>query len=200
MEKPAATSRPIHDLLARRWSPRAFDSARTISRDTLTALLEAARWAPSSFGEEPWAFVVCPRDDEESWEKAKAALVEGNRGWAQNAALLILVCANPHFSKNGKPNSNYAYDTGAAAISLVFQAEAMGLRAHQMSGFDANRAREFFHVPDEFECLAMIAVGCQSAAESLPEGRLREAESAPRSRRPLAEKFFAGEWGKGFGE
>jgi len=57
MEKPAPTQFPIHELLARRWSPRAFDE-RPIEVGKLRSLFEAARWAPSSNNEQPWRFIL----------------------------------------------------------------------------------------------------------------------------------------------
>ena len=195
MKKPAVTSRPIHQLLAQRWSPRAFDPAGGVSAEQIGALCEAARWSPSCFGEEPWAFVVCPRAEAAAWEGALSCLVEGNRWWAQNAAVLIAVCANQNFARNGRPNRHFAYDAGAAALAMVLQAEALGLRAHQMGGFDPARARAVFRLPDGCESLAMMAIGVQAAADSIEDGDKRAAELAPRKRKPLGENFFAGVWG-----
>ncbi len=197
MYKPAKTALPIHPLLANRWSPRAFVADFVIPTDVRLTLMEAARWAPSCFGAEPWFIICCNKhDNPDAWQKALDSLAPANRGWAQNASLLFLACAQTRFSRNDNENRHHAYDTGAAVFSLVLQAEAMGLRAHQMGGFDAEKASVAFAVPDSCVCLAMIAIGKQSAAESLTEVDMQERENAPRNRLPLADNFFDGGWNK----
>ena len=199
MKKPAPA--PIHPLLAERWSPRAFAPEAALSPDELTALAEAARWAPSCYGAEPWYFLFCDRgSDLESWQKALDCLAPPNQVWAKHSALLVIVCAARDFAHNGKPNRHCGYDTGAAAFSLVLQAEALGLRCHQMGGFDGERAREAFSIPAECDCMAFIAAGRQAEAETLQQEELRERERAPRRRKDLGENFFRGEWGKGLRE
>ena len=198
MQKPALVSAPVHSLLAQRWSPRAFDADAALSEAELSSLAEAARWAPSCFGAEPWSFIFCDRaSDPDGWKKALDCLAPGNQGWAKNSALLVVVCARRDFARNGRANRHYGYDSGAAAFSLVLQAEALGWRAHQMGGFDAAKTREAFSVAEECECMAFIAVGRQAAADILPED-LRARERAERVRKPLAENFFRGNWGKGW--
>ena len=194
MQKPAQTGQPIHSLLAERWSPVAF-SSDTIAPDILEAMMEAARWAPSCFGAQPWRFILCDKKrNPAAWEKALACLVEGNRAWAHKAGALFIVCGDTVFSFNGKPNRHAAYDSGAAAMSLVLEAEYQGLRAHQMVGFDAARARTDFAVPENCDILSFIAVGHHAAADTLPDD-LRKREESPRERRPLGQNFFDGGWG-----
>lgn len=194
MDKPAMTQVPIHELLARRWSPRAFDPARNLSREQITALCEAARWAPSCFGDEPWRFVLCDRaSDEAAWRAALGCLTEKNQRWAQHAPLLVAVSAAERFAHNAKPNRWGQYDSGAAAENLCLQATALGLSAHQMGGFDAAKVRESLGVPPDYHCMAMVAVGYQAPAETLAE-EFREAEAAARRRQPLGSRFFAGRW------
>lgn len=195
MDKPAQTSAPIHPLIAARWSPRSFNSNQGVGAEARTALAEAARWTPSCFGAEPWGFVFCDRDtDAGAWQKAHDCLMEGNQQWAKNAPLLVLACAAKVFAHNGKPNRHGAYDCGAAVFALVLEAEHQGLRCHQMAGFDADAARAAFAVPEEFECMAFIAIGKQTDAGRL-EPSLKERELSERTRRPLQEGFFIGKWG-----
>ena len=192
--KLANTQVPIHELIAQRWSPRAFDRDRPINRAQLIALLEAARWAPSCFGDEPWHYVVWDRyRDENSWKKAFDCLAESNQVWVKNAPLLMLSTANPTFHHNGKPNRWGHHDTGAASENICLQAVALGLAAHQMGGFDVDKIRQTFNIPATFECMAMIAVGYATEAEVL-EGDLKAKELAARTRRPLTENFFEGGW------
>src|SRR6478752_1428486 len=151
MEKTAQTEFKIHDLLARRWSPRAFDE-RPVETDTLLTLFEAARWAPSSNNEQPWRFIVAnKRHQETDWNRLFECLVEGNRKWAVRAPVLILSVASLNFEDDGKPNRHAFHDTGLAAENLVLQATASGLVAHQMAGFDVEKARGELKIPSGFE-------------------------------------------------
>ena len=196
MKKPAATRVPIHDVIANRWSGRAYDATRPVTREQMLALLEAARWAPSCYGDQPWRFVVWDKNtDAASWQQAYECLVPGNQGWARDAPMLLLVCADTLFNHNGQPNRLAQYDTGAAAVSLCLQAQALGLMAHQMGGFDPGKARALAGVPDQYTLMAMVTVG-YAADMAQVSAEARERELAPRSRRELNELFFAGGWGK----
>jgi len=194
MQKPAITQQPIHDLIAQRWSGRAYDASQGVSKEQVISLLEAARWAPSCFGDQPWRYVVCNKADNlQAWQAAFDCLVPGNQSWAVNAPVLLLICADTLFSHNDKPNKWAPYDTGAATENLCLQATALGLMAHQMGGFDADKARTTFNVPERYQILAMVTVGYQADVESLT-GETKERETAPRSRKPLNELFFNGQW------
>lgn len=197
LEKPAQTSRPIHDLFVRRWSTRAFDPNRPVTRDQLIALLEAARWAPSCNGDEPWRYLIWDRQrDPDGFQKAFDTLSENNRKWVKNVPLLMLSCAGTSFAATGKPNRWTQHDTGAASVCMALQATAMGLMLHQMGGFDAEKARAAFGIPADYTPMAMIAVGYQAEPDILDE-ETKKKELAPRSRKPLGERFFEGGWGKG---
>lgn len=194
MQKPAITQQLIHDLIAQRWSGRAYDASQGVSKEQVISLLEAARWAPSCFGDQPWRYVVCNKADNlQAWQAAFDCLVPGNQGWAVNAPVLLLICADTLFSHNDKPNKWAPYDTGAATENLCLQATALGLMAHQMGGFDADKARTTFNVPERYQILAMVTVGYQAEVESL-SGETKERETAARSRKPLNELFFNGQW------
>ncbi|HEY6282143.1 MAG TPA: nitroreductase family protein [Burkholderiales bacterium] len=195
VEKKAQTSVAIHDLMARRWSPRAFDNNRPVSHEQIKSLLEAARWAPSCFGDEPWRYLLWDRKrDPAGWQKAFECLAGGNQIWVKNAPLLMASIAGSQFAHNGKPNRWAQHDTGASSMSLVLQAVALGLAAHQMGGFDADKLRERFAIPTGYTPMAMIAVGYQANADIL-EGEIKERELASRARKPLGEKFFEVTWG-----
>ena len=195
-DKKASGQYPINDLLARRWSGRAYDPARPVPRDRLLSLLEAARWAPSCFGDEPWRFIVCDRAaNEADWQRALDCLTEKNRSWARRAPVLMIISAATVFARSGKPNKWGPYDCGAAAMSLCVQATAHGLMVHQMAGFDPAQASAGFGIPAEFRPMAMLTVGYQLPPDEVPED-LREREFAERRRRPLGESCFEGGWGK----
>ena len=198
-QKLAHTHVPIHDLLARRWSGRAFDRDRPVSRESLEALLEAARWAPSCYGDEPWRFIVWDRfRDETAWQQAFECLGEWNQKWARTAPVLLLSAADSVFTKNDKPNRWGQHDTGAAGENLCLQAVALGLMAHPMGGFDADKARRVFGIPERFTPMAMIAVGHPAPAATL-EGEYYDAEIAARGRTPLGTRCFEGGWDIPFG-
>ncbi len=194
LAKPAITQVPIDSTIAQRWSGRSFDSNRTLSQEQTVALLEAARWAPSCMGDQPWRFVVFDKAQHpQAWQKAWGCLSEGNQSWVQHAPWICLVCADSVFVKNGQPNRWSQYDTGAAALNLCLQASSMGLMAHQLGGFDAQQARQLFAIPEQFTLMAMIAVGYPASAEQLSD-ELRQRELAPRVRKPLSEIAYAGDW------
>lgn len=198
LRKHATTKVKIHDLIASRWSPRAFDPDKPVAHGDLLALLEAARWAPSCFNDQPWRYIVCIKADNEAvWRSALGVLAEKNQSWAKNAPILMLSVAMANFDHNGKPNRWSMYDTGAATVSLCLQANALGLVVHQMGGFDADKARQVFKLPDDCTPMAMMAVGYQAEAETLAED-FQDAERAERSREPLRRSFYRGEWGAEF--
>lgn len=197
LEKPAVTSVPIDPLIARRWSGRAFDPKKPISRVQVLALLEAARWAPSSQNDQPWRILVFIRDENsEPYIKALGCLSENNQIWAQNATVLLAVCASGKSRYKDKPNRWGQYDTGAAVENLFIQAVSMRLMAHEMGGFDADRLRSGFGIPEDFTPMTLVAIGYPAQPETLNE-KFHQIEIAERTRLPLGETFFDGEWGKG---
>lgn len=194
IQKPADTAQPIEKVMAERWSGRAYDPTVMVTAEEITALCEAARWAPSCFGDEPWRYLVCDKNtDESAWKKVLSALVPGNQEWAKNAPVLIVTASVPNFSQNDKPNRWSGYDTGAASISLCLQATAMGLMSHQMGGFDDKVLRESFNIPADIHIWSIIAIGHQAALDNLSEEQL-ERELSPRKRRPVEQAFFMNKW------
>jgi nitroreductase len=194
MEKLAPNDYPIHDLLRRRWSPRAF-ADRPVEADKLRSLLEAARWAPSSFNEQPWAFLVATKDQPAEFAKVLSCLVEGNQAWAKLAPVLILGFAHLAFERNQQANRHAYHDVGQAAANLTFQATADGLAVHQMAGIQVDKIRSTFAVPEGWDPVAGIAIGYPGDPANLPEP-LRQRELAERVRKPLGSFAFSGDWGK----
>jgi len=194
MEKPAQTTYPIHDLIRRRWSPRAF-SDRMVEPEKLQSLFEAARWAPSCFNDQPWRFIVCTKQNPEAHARLVGCLADANVPWAKNAPVLILSVAKAAFSHNDKPNRHALHDVGMAIENLIIQAMALGLWVHQMAGYDAAKARQVFAIPEGYEPVAAIAIGYEGDPQNLPDP-LRERELGPRSRKPLSDLVFDGCWGE----
>jgi nitroreductase len=192
MHKPAATDFPVHDLIRDRWSPRAFAN-KPVESAVLASLFEAARWAPSSYNVQPWAYLVATKDDAKNFEKMLGVLVEFNAGWAKEAPVLVLAVAGLKLL-DGNPNRNAFYDTGAATALLSVEATARGLGVHQMAGFDSAKAKTVFDIPADWEPIAALAIGYPGHPDSLPQG-LRDREVAPRTRKPLSEFVMSGHWG-----
>lgn len=194
MQKPAPADHPIHELLRTRWSPRAF-SEKPVPPEVLRSLFEAARWAPSSNNEQPWAFLVATKDEPEFHARLLSTLVEFNQAWAKHAPVLGIAVSELEFARTGHPNRNAFYDTGAAVADLTAEATARGLFVHQMAGFDPHKAIELFHIPKGWEPIAAFVIGYPRDPQNLPEN-LREREFGPRSRKPLAEFVMSGRWGE----
>ena len=177
------TQHPVDELFLDRWSPRAFD-ASIIPEADLATIFEAARWAPSSYNNQPWRILYARRETEQ-WPAFFGLLVEGNQAWAKDAGALLLFVSKETFDFNGKPYPTHSFDTGAAWENLALQATKLGLATHGMQGFDYERARAELNIPEGFRVEAMIAVGRPGDPAQLPE-RLRERE-APSGRKPLDE-------------
>jgi nitroreductase len=190
--KHAPSIHAIPDLIRRRWSPRAF-ADREIPSSDLEKLFVAASWAASSFNEQPWRFLLGRRGDD-TYRKIFDSLVEFNQGWAKSAPVLILSAASKKFAHNGSPNAYALHDTGAATAYLGLQATALGLHTHSMAGFDRELARASFGIPSDYDIGAVTAVGFFGDPSGLPED-LHKTETAPRSRKPVANFVFS-EWEK----
>jgi len=181
---------PIHDVLARRESSHAF-SPRAVAPATLRSVLEAARWAPSSYNAQPWAFVVATKEQPEQNEAIASTLMDINRRWAANAPVLIVTVARTAYPHNGAPNRHAWHDVGLATANLLTQATALGLVAGPMGGFDPRAARDKLSIPEGWEPVAVIALGypVEVAAGSVTGA------PKPRERHPLEQFVFAGRWG-----
>jgi nitroreductase len=171
VESRPAVDAGLHEVIRKRWSPRAF-SARPVSREDLRLLLEAARWAPSSYNEQPWRFVVAERGDEPRYEKLLETLAAPNRAWARQAPVLLLTVAKTRHDRNGALNRHAWHDVGLATGNLLAQASALGIHAHLMGGFDPEKARAGFALPEGFEPVAVIALGYAAEPEPAMRSRL----------------------------
>src|SRR5262245_25956445 len=194
MQKIAKTDHPVLELIAQRWSPYAF-ADRDVSREDLCSLFEAARWAPSSYNEQPWSYIVATRSDRAEFERLLSCLVEGNQAWARHAPVLALGITRDAFTRNGKPNAAAQHDLGLASGNLVSEATARGLCVHQMIGIVPDRARELYGIPEHSRALTGIAIGYPGDPASLPEA-LRARDLAARTRKTLPEFVFGGSWGR----
>lgn len=181
-----------HKMFAQRWSPRAFDGQRDVSPEDVATCLEAARWAPSCFGAEPWRFVVCQKSgNAQAWAEMLGCLAPKNQMWANNAPVLMLICADTLFAHNGQANRWATYDAGQAAVSFCLQATALGLVTHQMGGFDSEQISKRFAVPESWLPMAVIALGYQGDVAVLAE-EFQSGEINARQRKEHQDIVFFG--------
>ncbi len=182
---------PINSLILKRWSARAM-SGETITKEALMTLFEAARWAPSSYNNQPWQFIYAMRDTPE-WKTLFNLLGEFNQNWCKNAAVLIVIISKNNFTYNNKPARTHSFDTGSAWENLSLQATDMNLVSHGMEGFDYDKAKKELGIPpDDFTVEAMCAIGKPGKKEVLSEDLQKREE--PSDRKPITEFVFNGKF------
>lgn len=192
IQKARKPSYPINPLILSRWSPRAM-SGEEITDEELMALFEAARWAPSSYNNQPWRFLYAKRNTPE-WDVFYNLMVDFNKQWTKNAAALVVSISHDLFDHNGKPCKTHSYDTGAAWMSIALEGSSRGLVVHGMQGFDYDKARESLLIPNDYTVEAMMAIGKRAPKESLPEEMQKK--EFPSDRRPLSEIIMKGKFQK----
>ena len=183
---------PIDEMFLQRWSPRAFN-AQDISEHDLFTMLEAARWAASSYNSQPWRFLWAQRDTPH-WDRFLGLLVEFNQSWAKDASALVFLVSNTVMRPLGAdadlPSYTHSLDAGTASGYLMFQASRMGWFAHGMVGFDKDRAITELNIPDGYRVEAAYAIGKRGDKSKLPE--MLQAREMPSDRMPLSELAFEG--------
>lgn len=189
----ASTDYPVHELISTRWSPYSFDQ-RAVTDEDLRSLFEAVRWAPSSYNEQPWSYIVATNKDPDEFQRLLSCLVDANQTWAKMAPVLALTVTRLAFTRNNKPNRAAIHDLGLASANLVFEATARSLVVHQMIGILPDKARELYEIPEGHEPLTAIAIGYAGDPSALKEP-LRERDLARRPRKLLQEFLFSGKWG-----
>lgn len=165
-ERSRKSTYPINPLILNRWSPRSM-TGEELDNEEIMSLFEAARWAPSSYNNQPWRFIYAKRNTED-WDRLFSLLADGNRTWAKNSALLVVVISRKNFEYNEKPARTHQFDAGAAWENLALEAFSRGIVAHGMQGFDYDKARIDLEIPTDFEVMAMIAIGKKGPRENLP--------------------------------
>jgi nitroreductase len=191
-QKVASVEYPVIDLIKNRWSPRAFSSS-PIEEEKIMSLIEAARWAPSCFNEQPWNFILFKKENQEAYKNIIDIISFKNQLWAKAAPLIILSVAKINFKHSGEINKHALHDVGAAVSNLTMQANSMGLYVHQMAGFNTDKAKELFNIPEGYEPVTAIAVGYYGNKDDLPEEFIKS-EIAERNRKSAAEFTFEGKW------
>lgn len=193
MNKKAKTNYPLHEILESRWSPRAFNGEK-IGKEKLQRLFEAARWSPSASNEQPWFFIIGEAGDP-TYQMIFDSLVEFNQMWVKTAPVLMLAICKKTSAKTGKANDWCRYDVGQSVAHLTFQASYEGLFVHQMGGFDTEKSRKLFLIPDDYEAVTAIAVGFIGDYQLL-DPRLQKSELAERERKNSVEFVFSNKFGE----
>ena len=192
-QKQANPDCPIHQLIAQRWSPYAFADL-PVSTEDLRSVFEAARWAASSYNEQPWSYIVAVKHDGGAFQTLLSCLVEGNQGWASAAPVLAIGCTNLKFTRNGQPNAAAVHDLGLASANLTIEATARGLFVHQMIGILPDKARDLYRIPEGIQPVTGLAIGYAADPNTLPE-KYQERDLASRGRKTVSQFVFGGEWG-----
>lgn len=193
--KHASPDHPVLAPIAERWSPYVYDE-RPVEQEKLLSCLEAARWAESSYNEQPWIFFLAERTNHVEFERALECLVEANQFWAKHAGVLIMTAISRTFQKNGSPNRVAEHDLGIAAAHFALQAAALGLQAHQMAGVNLAKTRQTYNIPGGYDPMTAIALGYAGPPPGGADPQLAPRDESPRSRKPLSEFVFTGGWGK----
>jgi len=184
---------PVLEVIRDRWSPAIY-SPRTVEPEKLLSILEAARWAPSSYNAQPWSFLVARKEEPEEFARMLSCLVPGNVVWAQHVPVLMISVAKLNFEHNENANRHAFHDTGIATGFLMLQAASLGILAHGMAGFDAAKARELYGIPESHEAVAAIGMGYAGDEQGAPEELLKRNKRRPR--RTLKQFVFGGRWGQ----
>ena len=193
MIKKAVTDYPIHELFENRWSPYRF-SDRAVSAKDLLSLFEAARWAPSSYNEQPWRFILASKERPEEFKKLFSCLLEGNQAWAKHASALVLACTHLTFENNGKTNKAAIHDLGVAVSYLSLEAASRGIAVHQMIGIEPEKAQQIYKIPSDYQVLTAFAIG-YADLNGETEDIYAERDKTARKRKKIPEVVFQKEWG-----
>ena len=192
-DKIADASAPLNRLIARRWSPVGFDPGRQISDSALRGILEAGRWAASSYNMQPWRFIVARRQDGVEFDKMLDLLMAGNQAWARHAAVLM-IAAYHRYGRGDNLNKHGAHDLGQAIAQMSLQALEYDIYTHQMAGFYPDKARAAYQIPEAYEPFTAVAMGYRADETSHLSEQQRERDTGARQRQPLSELVFSGAW------
>lgn len=185
--------RNVLGVVAKRWSPRAY-SSKSVEREKLLTIFEAARWSASSYNEQPWRFIIATKDNPEAFDKLLRCANDWNQKWVELAPVVVLTIAKKTFTNNGKPNKHAWHDVGQTVATLSLEAASHDLYIHQMAGIHPEKARELYAIPDDYEAVSMFTLGYLGDIKDLPE-EFHKSEERVRERKLLSELVFENEFG-----
>jgi len=187
----------VFESIQKRWSPYRFE-ARPVEDEKITSLLEAARWAASSFNDQPWSWVIARRQETAAFETMLGCLAEANRAWAGRAGVLMITVTRSCFRYNNQPNRVALHDLGQAAAHMALQATTLDLQIHQMAGLNRSAARQQYEIPETHEPQTAIAIGYPDLSDPVTEEdkEYHGRETGARNRLSLGEQTFSEKWGK----
>ena len=182
--------------LRNRISPIVFDET-DFEKEKLATLVEAARWAPSCSNNQSWNYVFVHKKATTRMA-LEDALTRGN-AWAKKTPYLVAVAADPDqdCKDNGLPF--YAYNAGLSVMCLTIEAEHLGLRVHQMAGWDEQKVKQALRYPSNFRVIVLFALGHEANIKSIwatLDERTKNKIAKPRERKPPSDNFFSGNYGK----
>ena len=183
------TDTALDPLFLGRWSPRAFDGSDMPAED-LRTILDAGRWAPSSYNYQPWRFLYAMRNDAANWSRFLDLLIPANSIWAKEASVLVFILSETTMGSPDKPSHSHSFDAGAAWAAIALQAHLLGYHAHGMVGIEMNKVRSELGVPEDFRIEAAVAIGRMGDRSMLP-GKLQKREVSS-ARQPLDKIAYAG--------
>jgi nitroreductase len=192
--KRADSEQELMEIVAERWSPRAF-SERPVEPERLRSILEAGRWAESCFNDQPWSFIVATKENPEEHQRLLELLVGKNQRWAHTAPVLMVSVARTTFSRTGKPNRHALHDVGLAVQNMILQAMSYGIYTHQMAGIQKQKIEESYGIPEGHDAVAGIAMGYLGSPEQLGD-EFQDGERSPRTRKERSEFVFSGAFGQ----
>ena len=193
MIKKASVTYPIHELIQNRWSPYRFTD-QAVSNEDLLSLFEAARWAPSSYNEQPWRYILATKRQPEEFKKILSCLLEGNQVWARHAYALVLASASLTHERNGKDNQAALYDLGASVAYLSLEAVSRGISVHQIIGINPDIARDIYKIPSDYRTLTAFAIGIVGAGDKETNDMYAERDNTARARNDISKFVYMAEW------
>ncbi|MED1204625.1 nitroreductase family protein [Heyndrickxia acidicola] len=134
---------------------------QTVSDEAWRLLLEAARQAPSSWNHQPARYILLK---EKNRMKQLCSAFHRTNKWAEKAAGFVVQAANPDDDDRVSGKDYYLYDCGLAMMSLVYQAQIMGISCRQMIGWDEKEVKNLLQVPESYRIVVITAFGYPSSS------------------------------------
>jgi nitroreductase len=176
----------VFEAIQKRKSVRSYE-LKSVPKETLEKILEAARIAPSAANFQPWYFIVVT-DAEKRKELSKGIFAK----WLSGAPTIIVACGDTEASPDW-----YAVDTSLALENMVLAATGEGLGTCCLGSFNEEEVKKLLRIPGKYSVIALLAVGYAKEKEGLTTKFVR---LAGRKRKALREIVSLEEYGQSFAE